>query len=76
MSDSFFGVVDIAGNVWEWCLTEYETGKVDIIGTNVRVLRGGSWLNNDTDGFRRDNRNGYDPHYRNNLGGVRLALSF
>jgi formylglycine-generating enzyme required for sulfatase activity len=41
--DSPFGVVDLAGNVLEWCLTAYETGQNDIDGTAVRVLRGGSW---------------------------------
>lgn len=38
------GVFDLAGNVWEWCLNEYETP--DNIGTTddaSRVLRGGSW---------------------------------
>ncbi|MBK8026844.1 MAG: SUMF1/EgtB/PvdO family nonheme iron enzyme [Chloroflexi bacterium] len=41
--DSAFGVVDMAGNVWEWCSTAYVTGSYDLNGTDVRVLRGGSW---------------------------------
>jgi hypothetical protein len=40
-----YGVLDLAGNVWEWCLNEYD--KPRIIQPNVsghrRVVRGGSW---------------------------------
>ncbi len=38
-----YGVMDMAGNVWEWCLTEYETGNNNWAGEGTRVLRGGSW---------------------------------
>ncbi|MBZ0284121.1 MAG: formylglycine-generating enzyme family protein, partial [Anaerolineae bacterium] len=41
-----FGVVDIIGNVWEWCLSEWGTDKTDLTGDAARVVRGGSWYFN------------------------------
>jgi formylglycine-generating enzyme required for sulfatase activity len=39
------GVMDLSGNVWEWCLNEYEDPeRIQKGGTRSRVLRGGSWL--------------------------------
>lgn len=54
-----YGVMDMSGNVWEWCLTDYETGSINLNGTNVRVLRGGSW-DYDVNDARAASRNWYN----------------
>jgi formylglycine-generating enzyme required for sulfatase activity len=51
--DSPFGVVDMAGNVWEWCSTDYASGSEDVNShSEARVLRGGSWVSYNLDRFR------------------------
>ena len=59
-----FGALDMCGNVLEWCLTDFNTGDRSIIGSNSRVLRGGSFewsyeqfLSSDRDHYRPENCN-------------------
>ncbi len=69
-----YGVMDMSGNMWEWCLTEYESGSIDLQGNNSRVLRGGSWgLTNRyvRAVFRRD----HAPGGWNDFGGFRLVCA-
>ena len=76
------GVLDMGGNVWEWCLDKWhknyqgaptdgsawETGD-----SSYRVLRGGSWSGN-AQHCRSANRLGNSPDYRYNDIGFRLVF--
>ena len=61
------------GNVWEWCADaywEYGTGKSG--ASALRVIRGGSWLN-DAQGVRAAYRDRYEPSVRDGGLGFRCA---
>jgi len=63
-------VLDLSGNVWEWCLDKFD--KKDR-GANVpRVLRGGSW-DDDSDSARASYRRGRGSDWRSNGIGVRVV---
>ena len=69
-----YGVLDMSGNVWEWCLTEYrERDRLDIENSNSRCLRGGSW--DYGDGYVRPAfRNYIHPHSRSYGVGFRVIV--
>ncbi len=73
------GVLDMSGNVWEWCRTKWRAGyrgqpDDGLQGTDMRVLRGGAFL-----GLARyvrcAVRNGDLPNPRGRLIGFRVVAS-
>lgn len=72
LGDSPYGVVDMAGNVFEWCLTDYASGSQGYVEKKDIVLRGGSWYVGYANA-NTYNRPNFYPNYRENFIGFRLA---
>jgi formylglycine-generating enzyme required for sulfatase activity len=79
-----FGILDCAGNVWEWCVTRWdksypydiredERSDEYLFGTDGRRLRGGAWAYNDVTVIRCTFRHGDRPYYRSSFFGCRVA---
>ncbi|MGE0882976.1 MAG: SUMF1/EgtB/PvdO family nonheme iron enzyme [Blastocatellales bacterium] len=72
-----YGVEEMSGNVFEWCLSNYSKPKFDVAKENLRtednrVLRGGSWIN-DPVSARAVVRSSFRPANRNYNVGFRLV---
>jgi formylglycine-generating enzyme required for sulfatase activity len=70
-----YGVLEMSGNVWEWCRSKYENPEDDQIDNSggSRVLRGGSWGDN-ANGARAASRLDFTPDFRSDYFGFRLVV--
>ena len=64
-----YGVLDLAGNVWEWTTTFYREGE------EWRVVKGGAWDFKGRDDARAFSRAYFRPAVRSGAIGFRCALS-
>ena len=71
---SVYGVMDMTGNVWEWCLTGWNQETMDVSGYTYRVFKGGAWNVSNPDHLRSNDRGCHPPRGRLNDCGFRLAL--
>ncbi|MDF1661852.1 MAG: SUMF1/EgtB/PvdO family nonheme iron enzyme [Planctomycetota bacterium] len=79
-----FGLIDVLGNVWEWCeddfLDSYADARTDSIAyrsetaERSHVYRGGAW-NSRAPNVVLSNRNGRGVNYRFSMIGFRVAAS-
>ncbi|MBZ0303024.1 MAG: SUMF1/EgtB/PvdO family nonheme iron enzyme [Anaerolineae bacterium] len=69
-----FGVADMSGNVWEWCLTEWQNNSRYLNVEGSRVLRGGSW-ENESDFARVTFRTSDSPHNKGGSTGFRVVFA-
>jgi eukaryotic-like serine/threonine-protein kinase len=82
---NLFGLYDLHGNLWEWCLDEWVNnyngastdgsarGDISLRDKNKnRLLRGGSWFNN-ASSCRSANRNYNAASYSNDIIGFRVV---
>ena len=71
---SVFGVMDMTGNVWEWCLTGWNQENIDLSGYTYRIIKGGAWNIYNPDQLRSNDRGCHPPRGTLNDCGFRVLL--
>ena len=70
-----YGVLDMSGNLAEWCLTKWGTDGHDVTGYDYRNVRGGAWNIDAQNIFlQATDRYGHPPRGRLNDFGFRIGL--
>jgi formylglycine-generating enzyme required for sulfatase activity len=67
-----YDVLDMSGNIWDWCLTTWNNDSVDLSGSEQRVLRGGAF-NCDQIVVACAHRFEYPPHAGDYYCGMRVV---
>jgi hypothetical protein len=76
IGESPFGVVDMVGNLWDWCADDYETGALDPeAAADWRSVRGASFKFAEAVDYQVSRRGRESPDYRIPVYGMRLALA-
>jgi formylglycine-generating enzyme required for sulfatase activity len=71
---SIYGVMDMTGNVWEWCLTGWNQESIDINEYTYRIIRGGAWNISNAEHLCSNDRGCHPPRGRLNDCGFRVLL--
>ncbi len=71
-----FGMLDMAGNVWEWTASPYCTYPEHDCASQYRVFRGGGWGGKFAANLRASARMWSHPSHRYNDVGIRCARDF
>lgn len=69
-----FGVADMIGNVWEWCLNAWGQEEFDLSSYAFRSLRGGAWNISNPAHLRAASRNCHPPRGQLNDAGFRILM--
>ena len=70
-----YGVLDMSGNLNEWCITKWGIDGDDVTGYNYRNVRGGAWNIEASNVFMQaHDRYGHPPRGRLNDFGFRIVL--
>jgi formylglycine-generating enzyme required for sulfatase activity len=67
------GVLDMIGNVWEWCLTAWGKADADVTGYDQRVIKGEAWNVSIPEHLSASDRGAHSPRGQLNDCGFRCA---